>query len=152
MKKRIGFVSNSSSTSFIICLPYIPHSSKDIEEMLYSKVCPDAGTKEHVASVIFERIKDDKPLSKRALTKELVESSFFSYDLNYNLSEEEWRKEIERSEKYIKREASKYIDDFCSKHKEEFLYVINFSDECGEGDYEHGNTFEGIEHIAISHY
>jgi hypothetical protein len=73
MKTRNGFVSNSSSTSFVVVLPNIPlvFSSKKAQEA-YKKLIADGEFREYKDYVGFQRLSSD--LSKYVIASFEVDS------------------------------------------------------------------------------
>ncbi len=179
MKIRTGFVSNSSSSSFVIAFPHKPESAEDVKQMLFGKQEwhytgysygdqeADVSTKQ-LAEKVFANIE------KEATEKEIYESirhGYFDaymipemfpghYDskstagLSYKNPEE--RKEMERiwkeAEDVNDKRAKAIADAFKRVFEELYIVVMVFSDNDGEQVEEHSNIFKRVDHIKTSYH
>ena len=212
MKIRNGFVSNSSSSSFVIALDKSPMDMdvQELRELLFGE--QELFAKYDYASTtlaLSETILTDLQLEHKREKKEednyhygvksvkgkmskddLVENiacgwfdghpDFFSNHYHYETEdlkiENEAKKQgIEkpnqdpkwgelirkaRNKRYaeedrINREAAmKLADPFWEKHKDKYLYALEYSDNEGSQGVilEHGGVFDRIPHITISHH
>lgn len=89
MKTRIGFVSNSSSSSFVVALPYKPETIEDLYSMLFGDsdkdtlICDVYGgykksqcvTKERASQIVWDNIKDPTVTDPERI-KRTLESAF----------------------------------------------------------------------------
>jgi len=179
MKIRTGFVSNSSSSSFIVAFPHKPKSVDDLKEMMFGKqewhYTGIYGYKEadistqQIAEAVFADI------TKKATKKQVFESIRNGYFGPYLIPElfpgihisdtkglswqnEEEKKEIQRrwkeSEEINDKRASTIADDFAKSHDKKYIVVLSYSDEDGsfQSILEHSNIFERLEHIVTSYH
>lgn len=85
MKKRKGFVSNSSSSSFIIILPRKPKSKEDTQEILFhgkegglSVYEMDGLSFSQISDIVYNDIKDIKPATEEELIELLAQRYHYS--------------------------------------------------------------------------
>lgn len=95
MKTRIGFVSNSSSSSFVVALPYKPETIEDLYSMLFGDSDKDVligdvsrgykksqcVTKERASQIVWDNIKDPSTTDTERI-KRTLESAFPYVDLD----------------------------------------------------------------------
>lgn len=166
MKLRGGFVSNSSSSSFVIALPKYctPH---EVEKLMFGD---GAGEKYefpfewrdekwrtdsiaeavHAVYRVWRKIfwdKDEEELKKFILSEMLVGhvDEFPPPPISNN--DEEWEKwEREREEV-----AKKLLDKFMEEHKGKDIILVTFGDEHGllSSAIEHGDALDRLPHIRI---
>lgn len=168
MKIRQGFVSNSSSSSFVVAFPKKPQTVEDVKQMMFRD---DSANKfryydyECLTSQVVEQILKD---IKKATIKNMVESLSHGWfngridgwdkaeHLSYNIpAEREERDKIykecdEENERIAKSIIKKFRDD----NKGCFFAVFDYAD--GDGEFfcimEHGGIFENLEHIQTSYH
>lgn len=111
MKNRSGFVSNSSSSSFIIALPGIPKDETELMDFLYKndqvKVISD-GYSDYTVDIkdathaIWVAIKDQIPLDGDVILKEINSGYFDGYpEIDYSCrNKESYRIAREYKKKY----------------------------------------------------
>lgn len=185
MKIRQGFVSNSSSSSFIVCFPRVPKDLMDVQEMMFGR---DGGavtagfddgsySATDVAGTVWRDIEQSEPLTKEQIAEAMGSyfdgnldmeqapeyphipgSLYRKYDGDYRAMEkdpeylrykdlqEQWRKDFEA---WQKRAAEKFVNE----HKGVY-YQFEYSDNDGAyyATLEHGNTFENLPYIRVSHH
>jgi hypothetical protein len=159
MKYRNSFISNSSSTSFIIGLENKPKSVEETQQLLFGneKYLPDPFNDavlypaKEIAKVVFEDLTQTEPLQN----KEFV-------DLIYYLKLQE---EYIRNPEYWKFEDNKVICKICksrAKDTVDFLqrkwsnrqfYHLEYHDDTDIGcAIEKGGVFDLLPHVEISNH
>jgi len=179
MKIRTGFVSNSSSSSFVVALPHKPKDVEDLKKMLFGKQewfykgysyndeDTDVSTQE-LAESVFRKV------GKKATIKEMVESivhgwfgGWYGLPGHYRCDEdpncekidyndpkrmEKLEKQWAIEEKENKKRAKDIMDSFRKMNEDKYIVVMSFSDNDGEEVEEHAGIFERVEHIRTSYH
>lgn len=180
MKIRTGFVSNSSSSSFVVAFPHKPKDVDDLKKMLFGKQewhyvgyysgddDTDVSTKE-IATTVFSKIK------KKATINDMVESivhgwfdGFMGFlPGRYSRDEdpgftpikhddpdrtEKLEEQWAMEDKENKKRAKDIIDAFRRGNKDKYIVVMEFSDNDGEAVEEHSGIFERVEKIRTSYH
>lgn len=176
MKIRTGFVSNSSSSSFIVAFNERPKNIKKLSEVM-GECSPygygDRLTSEQVVQTVWDDFKGRRPLKQKELFthfRELV--SWKAYELTsqeYPEHDDTWR----NTEKYTIEQRREIIDrftelldnkynelakplyeKFVSENKGKLFYKFKYAGEDGGiwAAMEHGDIFRNLPHITISHH
>lgn len=172
MIKRSGFVSNSSSSSFIVNFPKRPDNklefqkfmgyglTEDILNRVWMDIQPAMLKTDEELKLINHPgifLEDDENLqddSYRLIQKleSLVDDIVFEIpwdDRKYGYAElQVLEKLVDRIQSRIQR-VQKQAEE---NPKTTFTVRLTYSDECGEGWLEHGNIFRNVDHTVISHH
>lgn len=170
MKIRNGFVSNSSSSSFVVAFPEKPTSVEHIREMMFKdeKSFPnpypwDDREKEFSTLKISETVCNDISNQTANDIENIVEGFggwlegspenpdvWHREDLTQEEKDKIWNDWDKSYDKYQRDTAMKFIES----HKDMFIYVFEYSDN--DGDYfctlEHGGIFDNLQHVKISRH
>lgn len=167
MKIKQDFVTNSSSTTFIVAFPEKINSIDDVKKYIH---------RDDKAKQVFMDVEETGGkkivLSDKYLLDELtieMEHGFYGLD-NYANSQDEFckREGITEKDLYMnqswlqsfyderknkrKKILCKKVMDFMKENEGNYVYIFNYSDE--EGDFqsemEHGGTFQSLPNITIS--
>lgn len=160
MKYRNGFVSNSSSSSFVVAFPTIPHNVDDIVSLLFEgEETPDPRyTIQEFATTIFNDISGQLPMTLNEIVEELSSGWFIDMDgwvkENPKKDEEDWNKYWNKIDKESKKRAKAFAKEWMKGYKDSFYFKFHYADE--NGSYyslmEHGGMFEHLPHQRISHH
>jgi hypothetical protein len=179
MKKRIGFVSNSSSSSFVVAFPKKPKNIKELQEMMFGKQewhysdgygkNTDIPTTD-IAKAVFSEINNKKTASKKDVF-ESIRNGWFGYYINpelfpgHYLSQNSlkltWDKDADKIKENWEKDdiknderAKNIANAFLAANKKKFIAVMSFSDN--DGDFssmlEHSDIFHRLEHIITSYH
>lgn len=177
MKIRNGFVSNSSSSSFVVVFPREPKSMLDVKEMLFSdgetSYCSPYDDKswsvEQVAETVWNDIcaqeKNNLVEAKeRLMSGTIYDSDAPDYDDYRHIKD--WTKKMEAYNRDCGIFADKKMKEFFNIRKLKLqqinnepidfgaLYCFSYADE--DGSYgsalEHGDLFRNLKHIHISNH
>jgi len=173
MKIRNGFVSNSSSSSFLVLFPRKPESVEDVITMLFDEDQEFYGQNypvKTVAETVWSDICDQKINDIKEAQEELSYGSVDSpnaprySDFSHI---KDWEKQWKAYDKAKAKFAKKAMEEFLSIKKirklklqkisnkpidDLFLYIFHYADE--DGSYgsalEHDGLFNKVKHIRIS--
>jgi hypothetical protein len=165
MKTRTGFVSNSSSSSFIIALPRRPNSANDLRHMLFDssttildyEYADEDIPVELVAEQVYRQIENKEPNNLEEIREKF--KSWTNYDLSarfftymrgrqFSLSDPIYRKYEQEEDK----KRNELRQQFLYENSGKSIYVVEFSDNDGSLNtaIEHGPTFDNIPYFCIS--
>lgn len=170
MKIRSGFVSNSSSSSFIVRFPKDPTDINNLREMMGDCV-PNCGyyntppTSEEVVNQVHRDLGGDKGnnfesfYDDKRYDWEIEENAEQRYRSNPQIAlaydERDWY-ELETVEKdtLIKMWLYEEYNRSYGNQNGVFIYEFTYSDEGSqfEAQLEHGNIFRNIPHTSKSHH
>jgi len=112
MKTRLGFVSNSSSSSFVVLFDKKPESREELFKLMFPKdpgqleVYDTVLSTDEIVDTVWKEIKEfDKPIDKKSLSV-VIGCALSAYDSD--LFDESLRKEY----KEIEKARKKYDDNF----------------------------------------
>jgi hypothetical protein len=164
MKIRNGFVSNSSSSSFIVAFDKRPNSAEEVEQILYSNKrevfyepafnddCININ-KQDVAKQVFNDLPNIS--ANLELIADTINGGSFdgepdSDDPKYNNQaySEKWDEFVDDCQKAAEHEAMKFMKENDNK----FIATFEYSDNDGYffSYMEHGDIFARLPHIRIS--
>jgi hypothetical protein len=168
VKIRNGFVSNSSSSSFVVAFPKQPKTKKMLREMLFGDAKYFANPYdfnhtchgwpiEQVVNAIWEQISSQTANNKKAILEGFngwfdgrPDYDDFKIDDGTLCGDTDWDKYHEASS--IARQ--KKMKEFMKANPLHYVYVFEFGDEDGEFfcALEHGDTFHNVPHEVISRH
>lgn len=172
MKIRNGFVSNSSSSSFIVAFPRIPLNWHDVRVMMFGDN-PDAGvaypfafdgeenefySADQVAQTVFTDMQERSmvPMHEEIIARAFEELESLDYLGEYFKETDEKKREKLRIEADKKRLESAKIKakEFIKENKGCFVYELEYADDSGRygATLEHGEIFSKLPHIRVSHH
>jgi hypothetical protein len=170
MKIRLGFVSNSSSSSFLVSFEEEPKNKEAMAIFLFGKnyldriyLHPYPYDKEeeswpcsYIAGLVWDDFKDQKPISMEEMIG-IVSSGYFKGMPDYHdyVSDIYNNNQIEEYHKLRDLAAEKLLKDFIERlpqnHK---IYHFEFHDNEGPVGcaMEHGNLFKRTKYLGVSHH
>jgi len=174
MKIRNGFVSNSSSSSFIVVFPKAPKNSEDVRKMLFKKgetrydgpYDDDFYPVDDVSQRVWDDIKEQK-VNDFDVASELLSHDGYGdpdapdYD-NFKIDGTvDWEEYNKANMKYGEKRMNDFFNHRKVKlqklNKEEVdlvFYTFEYSDNSGEFEcaLEHGGVFDNLKNLRISNH
>ncbi len=168
MKIRNGFVSNSSSSSFVVAFDReIKNDAESVaylKEILYGDTESDRYWGDIISTnvlceIIARDLKPDSRVSESRksgfdeILKVYAESGYDAALVLYDAKIES-SQEYEWDASYIEPEERLEIKQFISDNPRKFIYRCEFSDNDGNfySHLEHGGTFSTVPHKSFSHH
>lgn len=180
MKIRNGFVSNSSSSSFVVCFPRKPRSLPELQEMLFGNetAYPDPYNSESyaastVAATVWKDIADQEPMTKEQMAEALSSSYIYEREQDFQPTpgptyprfpsnkkwedkeaQKEYEKQLDAYHEALQSHGMKLAEKLLKECPDGIVYKFEYSDNDG-GYYsalEHGGLFRKLPSFRISHH
>jgi len=163
MKIRNRFVSNSSSSSFIVAFNDDPGSSEELRKMMFgNKKMHEGYSTVEIADYVFNDIQQQRLKKKRIdlISPEMIVCAEVGGDAErivmkflpelYNTDSDAYWDIVQ----YLERITENEFDDFIAENKGKIFYRFEFGDEGGKffGVLEHSGIFGSLKHDVISHH
>lgn len=167
MKIRSDFVTNSSSSSFIVSFNKRPKNVDELMRMMFGSTengvieyYDNSVTKRQAAEIVMSDIREQRTKTKKQLIEITQEGWFDGHIDAFNSKYETDEtypggcKKIDWDQFYKdnNKAAERFVDNFLNGHHTgDKIYTFEYSDESGVGSaMEHGGIFNNMTHRAIS--
>jgi hypothetical protein len=179
MKLRTGFVSNSSSSSFIVAFSVLPKTKEELQAMLFGdeKVYPNpyifnandtyGWTAEEVTATVWADLFSSTNSKRTGVIsrEEAIEVGISGYlegaerpempSFNRNRSDKERAKDWDEYQEQWNRANGKVMEAFLARVPEG--HILTHFEYCdNDGDYfqalEHGPLFRNLQSLRVSHH
>lgn len=156
MKFRNGFVSNSSSSSFIVAFANIPSDAKELQKMLFGDIkvvdiYDYSVSTEQMAKIVFEDMQEDGAVIEDGEVTKEVNSGWFPGMPDYDY---DWKDEKARDEYYSEcdKAAEKLAKKFIEANRGSNIFIFEYCDNDGPvfSTMEHADIFSRLPHLKIS--
>lgn len=151
MKIRNGFVSNSSSSSFIVAFNDVPKSEKELQDLLFGEektigVFDYKVPTKDISLIVFNDLLNNKPATKEQITEELQSGMF--EELMHYYCKTSWKEYLNKKDILAHERAEKFIQDNIGKK----IFIFEYSDNAGIvfSTMEHGEIFSRLAYIWVS--
>jgi len=155
MKIRNGFVSNSSSSSFVVAFSSIPNSIEEVRKMLFGdaksiSIYGYSISTEDAAKTVFNDMQEGCVTEEKKIAEEVGSGWFPGHpDHDYNWEDEEAR------EKYYEdcdKKAVEVTEEFLKANKGTNIFIFEYSDNDGQFFcvMEHAEIFFRLPYLYIS--
>ena len=156
MKTRSGFVSNSSSSSFVVAFDKTPET---VEELL-TVMFPDGLQEIHyfyysyrtdeIANIVFNDMQDDGPIDLHTIREEFSSGTLDGEPDNWKpgMSDEE----LEDMDNKIDEFRINRAGEFLSENQGKIFYRFHYDDNGPSALLEHGKIFRNMNHVRISNH
>jgi hypothetical protein len=164
MKIRNGFVSNSSSSSFVVAFSSEPKSAEEVREMLFGEddffphPYNEGGYPAiQVAETVWKDMQNQRPNDDKGISNSMhgwldgaPDYDDFLKPGEKKFGEINWKAYNEASCKH----RQKVLKEFKDANPNTFIYSFSYADDDGSygGALEHGGTFNKLPHIIISNH
>lgn len=158
MKTRDGFVSNSSSSSFVIALDEKPKNIKELrfcmwlwEDLIEKKDFDISVKTDTVTKRILNDIRKSKPTTK---WKDIYDVMNKGVCYNELMPDSDDFKSYKEYEKRYKETSKIVAKTFMLNNRKKNVYILEYGDNVTdlESYIEHGGVFDRIRHLWISHH
>jgi hypothetical protein len=161
-KYRSGFVSNSSSSSFIVRFDSIPTSVEEVQEVLFGdeivyinpypwEDVPKYWAAEQVANIVWEDMKDDPPNNAESIRESIGDYWEFSESnkdkFKLPRGKFDWDASAIAEDKYNEKLCEQWLEGGG------YTYTFSYADDDTLGSaMEHGTLFDRLDHKKISNH
>jgi hypothetical protein len=168
MKIRAGFVSNSSSSSFVVGFNFKPESDYELNYMLFGQDAKDNwqnidfhGIRYYtIGNIVWQSLQHQKPMTLREIYEEVRWGRFPGHNdgrnpYDYKTEKEKYEEYYHKQEIENKRCARKFLRKFFKSVPENMqFFTFTYSDNDGDifSAMEHGGLFNRFPHIKINHH
>lgn len=169
MKTRTGFVSNSSSTNFLVGFYRKPESVEELREYLFRKdevFHHPYSEHEHeystqtVAERVFNDLVNLEPLTYEQMVEELSHGWFDggiwpSGEIVDMCEDENKKVDWDRYKELIKQNAEWALKGFMPRHENKVFFLLRYAsdeDDSMSAAIEVGGTFDCVPHLTVNHH
>ena len=170
MKTRTAFVSNSSSSSFVIALERKPESVEEMQRWLFGNDpffpnpypygdAPSEYPAKDIAQRVFDDLQDQEPLTEEEIAERITwgcnEADLWTSEMIQRVcKKDDGSMDWEKMEEMMKEEAVRVAKKFRSRWPRRECYVLSYSDNkpAPETAMEHGDLFALIPHLTVSNH
>jgi hypothetical protein len=163
MKIRIGFISNSSTSSFIVALPKIPHSVEEVKTLFFGHTSEimsydnEPTSTMNLARLLYDDIvKYSLPLDEIESLEYFSESVDVDYDSPMFKKSDGSGTDYDLIEKYQKKEATPLAEAFFKKNKGKYICVFTAGNEISSDstviETEADIVFRNFDHVVINQH